>query len=227
VAGDPGADLPADPAVDADVDEDVAGRLVLDERHGELGRQLDAVHGYEVRRPDVLVVVALVADGQPRGHGDDHVLLLRVHVHLVVVDADPVVDVPGGDGGLHSGEEVGGRRRRDVEAEHGQVLQVELGLVRPEHQPDDEDHEGDQEEGGHQRRAAPAVQTLPLAMAGIVPAAAVLVPAAAVQEGEEGHQRSAALAERTPTLALAALVPATVLHGHLFSFFLSASQLDV
>jgi hypothetical protein len=43
-------------------------------------------------------------DGQPRGHDDGHVLVLHGHVHLVVVDADPVVDVPDSDGGLHAGE---------------------------------------------------------------------------------------------------------------------------
>jgi hypothetical protein len=43
-------------------------------------------------------------DGQPRGHDDGHVLVLHGHVHLVVVDADPVVDVPDSDGGQHAGE---------------------------------------------------------------------------------------------------------------------------
>jgi hypothetical protein len=70
-------------AVNVDADEDVAGRLVLGECDGELRRQLHTFHGDEVRRPDVLVVVVLVVDGQPRGHGDGHVLVLRVRTNCL------------------------------------------------------------------------------------------------------------------------------------------------
>lgn len=90
VAGDPGADLPAEAAVDLDVDEQIAGGLVLGERHHEVRRQRHVGRG-EVGRPHRHVVVAHVPGRELRRDGDLLVLVLRVHVQLVVVDAHPVV----------------------------------------------------------------------------------------------------------------------------------------
>lgn len=69
VVGDPGADLPPDTAVGLDVDDEVAGRLVLlncqyQERRD---RHVDAV---KVRRPDRDLVVVLVRRWQPGSQGD-------------------------------------------------------------------------------------------------------------------------------------------------------------
>lgn len=169
VAGDPGADLPSDPAVEADVDEDVAGGLVLGEGDGEVGGEDDVVERLEEGGPDGLVVVALVLHGEPRRHRDGHVLVLRVHVHLVVVDAHAAVVVARRHRRLHGGEEVGGRRRRHVEAQHGQVLQVEPRLVRPQRQPHHQHDEERQEHQRHQRPAQPPVHLLLLALAPLVP----------------------------------------------------------
>jgi hypothetical protein len=175
VSGDEGAGLVADPAVDADGDEQVAGGLVLGDGDGEVGRELDVVAGEE-RGPDGEVRVALVHRRQRRRHGDAEALVLGVHVGAVVVDAHALVAVAGGEGGLHGDGEEGevagggggagvGTTGGDVEADDGEVVEVEARLGGAEDEPDDEDDEEEEEEkDAEDGRAATPVQALPLAI---------------------------------------------------------------
>ena len=161
MAGDEGPSLPADPPVDADGDEEVAGRLVLGERGGEVGRERDVGRGEE-GRPDGGVVGRLEEGRQRGGHGDLHGAVLGVHVGAVVVDADAVVGVAGGERGLHGDGEVGGGA--DVDAHDAHVVEEEAGLGGAEDEPHDQHDEEEQQDDAHQRRAEPPVKTLPLAV---------------------------------------------------------------
>lgn len=109
VTGDPGSDLPPEPADDIDVDKNESGVLILPYRIDEVRRDGDGDTGEE-GRPDVDVVVALVASGKAGGGGDLLVFVLGEDVETVVVDSDSIVRVSGGDGDLEAGgEEVGAR----------------------------------------------------------------------------------------------------------------------
>lgn len=134
VAGGPVADLPPDPAVDLDEEEEEAVGLVLLQGVAEEGGDGDAL-AREVRGPDVDVLVALVEGRDPVGEGDLLGLVGGVDVEAVVVDADAVVGVAGGDGDLElGGEEVG---LGEVELDDLGVLEVEPGLGGPEDEVDD------------------------------------------------------------------------------------------
>lgn len=161
VAGDEGPGLPADPAVDADGDEQVPRRLVLCERGGEVGRQRD-VGGGEEGRPDGGVVGRLEEGRQRGGHRDLHRPVLGVHVGAVVVDADAVVGVARRQRGLHGDGEVGGGA--DVDAHDAHVVEEEARLGGAEDEPDDEHDEEDEHDDAHQGGAEATVQTLPLAV---------------------------------------------------------------
>uniref|UniRef100_A0A0A9GTR3 Uncharacterized protein n=1 Tax=Arundo donax TaxID=35708 RepID=A0A0A9GTR3_ARUDO len=161
VAGDEGPRFPAYPAVDADGEEQVPRRLVLRQRHGEVGRQRHVGRGEE-GRPDGGVEVALVGDGKRGGDGDLEAAVLGEGVDAVVVDADAVVGVARRQRDLHGDGEVGGGG--DVDADDGDVVEVEARLAGAEDQPDDEHDEEDDEDDGHDRSAAPPVQLLTLAV---------------------------------------------------------------
>lgn len=132
-AGDEGADLPLNAAVNFDGHFDAAVSLVLGEGEAVVGGDGDVV-AVDKRRPDVDVFVALV-DGVDDGVvGDLLVVVGAVDVELVVVDADLGVGVAGVDGDLDGGgDDVGGG---DVEGEDGGVLEDEAGLLRLENGPD-------------------------------------------------------------------------------------------
>jgi hypothetical protein len=92
VVRDPAADLPADAAVDLDLEDEVPRLAVLAERVGEVGREGHVGTGQH-RRPDADVAVALVRGRQRRRHRELLVLVRRVHVEAVVVDPDALVRV--------------------------------------------------------------------------------------------------------------------------------------
>lgn len=165
VAGGPVADLPPDPAVDLDEEEEEAVGLVLLQGVAEEGGDGDALAG-EVRGPDVDVLVALVEGRDPVGEGDLLGLVGGVDVEAVVVDADAVVGVVGGDGDLEGGSEVVGAG--EVELGEGEVADVEFGLGGAEDEPDDEDGEEDEDDEGEDDGEEAAVQLLALAVGVLV-----------------------------------------------------------
>lgn len=162
VARDPAPDLPADAAVDLDLEDEITRLAVILERGGEVWREGDVGAG-EHRGPDADVAVALVDGRQRGGDGDLLVLVGGVDVEAVVVDPDPVVGVARGDGDLEHGREEGGGRgcRRGVcgkveLAERG-VLEEEARVGRAEDEVDDERDDGDDEgEGEEEGEEAPA-----------------------------------------------------------------------
>lgn len=123
LAGNEGPDLPPDPAVNLDQQKNRAGILVLHESYGVVRSDGD-VGAVDERRPDVDVLVALVHRGYESREGDLLATVCRIDVELVVVDADLVVRVSGGDGDLEAGgEDVGDG---GVEVENGDVLEDEF-----------------------------------------------------------------------------------------------------
>ena len=134
--GDEGADLPPDPAVHLDEQKNRPGILVLPQSDGVVRSDGD-VGAVDERRPDVDVLVALVYRRDERRERDLLRTVGRVDVEPVIVDADLVVRVSGGDGDLEAGgEDIGGG---GVEVEDGDVLEDEAGLGGLEDGPHDED----------------------------------------------------------------------------------------
>lgn len=124
-AGDEGADLPADPAVSFDGDEDVTRRLVLAEAEEVEGRDGD-VGAVDKRRPNVDLFVALIGGGD--GGAEGHLLapVSDVGFEAVVVDSDVVVRVARDERDLEIGcEKVGDG---GVEGVNGDVLESEGGF---------------------------------------------------------------------------------------------------
>ena len=99
MAGDEGADLPSDLAVDLDGDEDVAVVLVLAQPLEVEGSNRDIGSEHEWG-PHVNLLVSLVRGRD--GGSEGHLLALvgDVGVEAVVVDSDVVVRVAGGEGDL-------------------------------------------------------------------------------------------------------------------------------
>lgn len=130
----PAAHLPPQLPFNLDDDQQEPRVLVLRQRLGQVGAHGD-VGAVQKRGPDGVVVVVLVARWESAGDGDALVLVLGVGVEPVVVDADAVVGVAGGDGDLElGGEEVG---LGEVELDDLGVLEVEPGLGGPEDEVDD------------------------------------------------------------------------------------------
>lgn len=82
-------------------------------------------------------------------------IVLRIGIELVVVDANMGVRVAGVEGGLeYGGEEGGGGGEGDggtageVELEDGEVAEVELGFGGAEDEVDEEDDEEDDDDEG-------------------------------------------------------------------------------
>lgn len=143
-AGDPSTDLPSELADDLDVDEEESGVFVLADRGRQVGSDRDSNAGEE-RRPDVNVVVALVAGGETSGTGDLSVFVFGEDVETIVVDADAVVGVARGDGDLDvGGENIG--VSSEVEFVDRGVLEEEFGLRRAENKPDHEYNEEDDDD---------------------------------------------------------------------------------
>nr|GMC88790.1 hypothetical protein F511_29086 [Ipomoea batatas] len=95
---------------------DGAGGLVFFELGAVKGRNGDVI-AVKKRRPEVNVLVALIDGGDDGVIGDLLVAIGGEDVEVVVVNSDPGIRVPGGDGDLESGgEDVGGG---DVEVEDG------------------------------------------------------------------------------------------------------------
>jgi len=136
-AGDKGPDFPSDPSVDLDGELHGPIGLVLAERDRIVrrDRHLGAV---DEGGPDVDILVALVGRRDGGAEGDLLVAIGGVHVEPVVVDADLVVGVSGGDGDL----EVGGQEVRggEIEGVDGGVLEDEPGLVGLEDGPHEKHH---------------------------------------------------------------------------------------
>ncbi|KAH0469302.1 hypothetical protein IEQ34_002534 [Dendrobium chrysotoxum] len=105
--GDPAADLPPETTDDLDINKNESGVLILSYGVNKVRRDGYGDTGEE-RRPDVDVVVALVAGGKAGGDGDLLVFVLGEDIETVVVDSDSIVGVSGVDGDLEvGGEEVG------------------------------------------------------------------------------------------------------------------------
>lgn len=154
-AGDKRPDFPPDPAANSDVDHQRSGDLVLVERDAEVRRHRYGV-SVQKRRPDGGVFVALVGRRQQRWEGYLLVVVGGVDVDSVVVNANPVVGVPGGEGDLDcGGEGVGGG---EVEGEDGGVLEDEMRLGGAEDEPNEEDEEEDDDDEPQRRREEVAVQ---------------------------------------------------------------------
>jgi hypothetical protein len=170
-AGDPRADLPADAAVDPDLEDEVPRGDVLGERSGEVGREGDAGAG-EHGRPDVDVAVALVRGRQRRAGRHLLVLVGRVRVEAVVVHAHAAVGVARGEGHLQRGGERRGAVGEGQLAERG-VLEVEARVRGAEHEVDDEGDDAD-DGGQRQQRAQQAAAPPPEVVVAVV--AAVLAP---------------------------------------------------
>ncbi|CAN6577301.1 unnamed protein product [Malus baccata var. baccata] len=117
-----GTDLKPGPAVYLDEQKNRPGILVLPESDGVVRSDGD-LGAVDKRRPDVDVLVALVHRRDERRERDLLRTVRGVDVKLVVVDAELVVRVSGGDG---------------VEVEDSDVLEDEAGLGRLEDSPHDE-----------------------------------------------------------------------------------------
>jgi hypothetical protein len=177
VAGDPGADLPADAAVDLDLQGEVPRRDVLGEGAGEVGRERHVGAG-EHRRPDVDVAVALVHRRQRRGQRHLLVLVRRVRVQAVVVHAHAAVRVARGEGHLQRGGERaggGGAVVGEVQLPERRVLEVEARVRGAEHEVDDE--RDDAHDGGQrQERVEQAPAPLPEVVVGVLAAVLASLP---------------------------------------------------
>lgn len=140
-ARDKSPDLPPHPAVHLQQQKNRPGILVLVQRQGIERRDGD-FGAVDERRPDVDVLVTLVHRWDECDEGDLLVTVCRVDVEPVIVDADLVVGVAGGDGDLEAGgEDVG---YGVVEVEDGDVLEDEAGFGGLEDGPHDED--GDEQD---------------------------------------------------------------------------------
>ncbi|GLT47698.1 hypothetical protein SLA2020_213710 [Shorea laevis] len=130
-AGGNGPDLPPHEPISLDQQRHAAGVLFLIQQDGVVGS--DGYGGAaDKRRPDIGFVLALVHRRDSSTEGNLLVVVGGVNVELVVVDADLVVGVAGGDGDLEiGGEEVGSSR--GVEGVDSDVLEDEGGLTRVEY----------------------------------------------------------------------------------------------
>lgn len=132
VTGDEGTDLESDATVEFNRQQDGAGGLILIQRSAVVRRDRNDVSD-EKRRPDILIVVALVGRLNDGTESDLLVPVDGVDVEAVVVDSDLVVRILGGDGDLDAGgEEVSGG---DIEDVDGGVLDDEFGLCRLKNRP--------------------------------------------------------------------------------------------
>lgn len=132
VTGDEGTDLESDATVEFNRQQDGAGGLILIQRSAVVRRDRNDVSD-EKRRPDILIVVALVGRLNDGTESDLLVPVDGVDVEAVVVDSDLVVRILGGDGDLDAGgEEVSGG---DIEDVDDGVLDDEFGLCRLKNRP--------------------------------------------------------------------------------------------
>lgn len=142
-AGDEGADLPADPAVSSDGDEDGTRSLVLAEALEVEGCDGD-VGAVDKGRPNVDLFVALIGGRDGGAEGDLLALVSDVGFEAVVVDSDVVVRVAGDERDLETGcQEVGDG---GVEGVNGDVLKSEGRFGGSEDCPYEKNSEQDKEE---------------------------------------------------------------------------------
>lgn len=138
-----GPDLPSDPSIDLDGDQNVAVGLVLTQSDEVVGSDGDVV-AVDEGGPDVDLLVTLIRGRDGGAIGDLLVAIVDVGVETVVVDSDPFVGVAGQDGHLEIyGQEVG---HAGIEGVHGDVLQDEGWLGRPQGRPDDENRQQNYEQ---------------------------------------------------------------------------------
>lgn len=127
------------------MEENKSSALVLGEGVGHVGGEKGASAG-KVRRPDSDVAVALVAGWEGSGGGDALGVVEEEGVEAVVIHADAIVGVAGGESDLEDGGEdrgVAGGGEGEVELEEGGILEAECRLGGAESEPDDEDGEED------------------------------------------------------------------------------------
>lgn len=112
--------------------------------------------------------MALIRGGQQRWEGDLLAVIGGVDVEFVVVNADFIVGVAGGESDLEiGGEEVW---RGEVEGVNGGILEDEMWLRGSEDEPYKEDYEEDGEDEGEEGGQEAAVELFPV----VVVVAAVL-----------------------------------------------------
>lgn len=160
----PAPNLVPNSTIDLDIKEEESIGLVLLQRLAEERGDRDAESG-EVRGPDVDVLVALVKGRDAIRERDLLRFVGGVDVEAVVVDADAVVGVLGGDGDLElRGEDVG---LAEVELDDGGVLEVEFGLRWAVDEVDDEDDKADDEKEEDDRADQAAARLFALVVAAI------------------------------------------------------------
>ncbi|CAL5352544.1 unnamed protein product [Camellia sinensis] len=124
------------PSIHPDIDQHRSRHLILGERLRQERRHRDGV-SVQKRRPNVLVLVALIGRGEESGESDLLASIACVDIELVVVDSDSIVGVAGGESDLEIGcEEIGGGG--DVEGVDGGVEEDESGFGGAEDDPDQE-----------------------------------------------------------------------------------------
>lgn len=140
----PTSHFPPQSPLHLNIDKKQASILLLRERLSQVSRDRD-VRTVQKRGPNDGILMALVAGREAGGDGDSEVLVVGVDVETVVVDADAVVFVVGGEGDLQGGVE--GGVGVELELGDGDVAKVESGLGGTEDEEDDQDdEEGDDEE---------------------------------------------------------------------------------
>jgi len=145
-AGDEGADLPADPAVGFDVDEDCTLSPVLAEAEEVEGRDGD-VSAVDKRRPNINLFVALIGGRDGGAVGDLLAPVSDVGFEAVVVDSDVVVRVARDKRDLEVRcQEIG---HGGVEGVNGDVLESESRFGWSKDGPYEKNSDQDKEEEHH------------------------------------------------------------------------------
>lgn len=147
--GDKPPNSPSHPSGHLDNHRDGTVGLVLSQRSTIVRRHRNVV-AVDKGRPDVVILVALVHRLDSGKVSNLLVMVRRKDVKSVIVDADPVIRVMGGDGDLKVGRKKD--RGGDVEGVDGGVLEGESGFPGLKDCPCDkerkEDEEGEDEESG-------------------------------------------------------------------------------
>lgn len=101
---DPSPNLPFEPSINLDTEEEKTNGLILLKREGEVRRDGNR-RAIKKRRPYVYILMALVGRKNDSRCSNLLVVVRCVDEEAVVVDADPVVGVAGVEGDLEDGGE--------------------------------------------------------------------------------------------------------------------------
>ncbi|KAL8496283.1 hypothetical protein ACS0TY_020119 [Phlomoides rotata] len=172
--GDKRPNFPPYPSVNSNVHHHRSGDLILVQRNVGVRRHRDRV-AVQKRRPNGGVFVSLIGRRKQGGKGDLLAVVGGVDVHFVIVNADSIVGVPGGEGDLEGGGE--GGAAGEVEGVDGGVLEDEMWLGGAEDEPDEEDEEEDEDDEAEDDREDAEVKLFP---------AVVFVAALLRRHGEGG-----------------------------------------